>query len=332
MKILITGGGGFLGQRVARELLADGLKIGSDGTVVPVEAITLFDIAEPPRGIAVNDPRVRFVTGEVSDREAVDAALGHDTSGVFHLAAVMSGQAEAEFDIGLRVNLDGTRNVLESCRAAGNRPRVLLSSSIAVFGGPLPEVIDDATTPTPQSSYGVQKLIAEWLVADYSRKGFIDGRAARIPTVCVRPGKPNAAASSFTSAVIREPLNGIDYACPVSEQTQMWICSPRKAVANLIRAFELPSAAWVPMRSVTLPGITVSVSDMIASLKRFGGEKAASRVTIVVDPHIDAIVRTWAARLSTPRATAMGFTADASMDEIVAQYVADEGALVPAIT
>jgi nucleoside-diphosphate-sugar epimerase len=325
MKVLITGGGGFLGQRVARELLAQGVKCGPGGALVPVSAVTLFDIAEPPPGVAVKDPRVNFVQGEVSDKAAVAAALGGDTGGVFHFAAVVSGQAEADFDIGMRVNLDGIRNVLDACRAAGNRPRLLFSSSIAVFGVPLPAVVDDSTTPTPQASYGVQKLIGEWLVADYTRKGYIDGRAVRIPTVSVRPGKANAAASSFASAVIREPLNGIDYACPVTAATLMWMCSPRKVAGNLIKAFELPSEAWGTIRSVNLPGITVSVSQMIASLKKLGGEKAAARVSIAVDPRIDAIVQTWAARLSTTRATAMGFTADADMDQIVAQYIADEG-------
>ncbi|MDB5806017.1 MAG: NAD-dependent epimerase [Betaproteobacteria bacterium] len=325
MKILITGGGGFLGQRVARELLAHGVKTGAGGASVPVSAITLFDIAEPPAGVALKDPRVTFVTGEVSDKAAVAAALGRDTGGVFHFAAVVSGQAEADFDIGMRVNLDGIRNVLEACRAAGNQPRLLFSSSIAVFGVPLPDVVNDGTTPTPQASYGVQKLIGEWLVADFTRKGYIDGRAVRIPTVSVRPGKANAAASSFASAVIREPLNGIDYACPVSEKTLMWMCSPRRVVGNLIRAFELPSETWGPIRSVNLPGITVSVTEMVASLKKLGGEKAAARVSIQVDPRIDAIVQTWAARLETPRADKMGFVADANMDEIVAQYIADEG-------
>jgi len=325
MNILITGGGGFLGQRVARELLAHGVKIGPGGASVPVGTITLFDIAEPPAGVALRDARVRFVQGEVSDQAAVAAALGQETHGVFHFAAVVSGQAEADFDIGMRVNLDGIRNVLDACRAAGNRPRLLFSSSIAVFGVPLPEVVDDTTTPTPQASYGVQKLIGEWLVADYTRKGFIDGRAVRIPTVSVRPGKANAAASSFASAIIREPLNGIDYVCPVSAQTLMWMCSPRKVVGNLIKAFELPGEAWGAIRSVNLPGITVSVTEMLASLKKLGGQKAASRVSIQVDPRIDAIVQTWAARLSTPRASKMGFGADANMDEIVAQYIADEG-------
>jgi nucleoside-diphosphate-sugar epimerase len=328
MNILITGGGGFLGQRVARALLAQGETVNAKGERGPIKRITLMDISEPPNGI--KDPRVTFVRGEVSNHGAVAEALGMDTDGVFHLAAVVSGQAEADFELGMRVNLDGLRTVLEACRKAGNHPRVLFASSIAVFGTPLPDVITDSTTPTPQASYGVQKLIGEWLTADYNRKGFIDGRAVRIPTVSVRPGKANAAASSFASAVIREPLNGIDYGCPVPPETLMWMCSPAKVVANLVRAYELPTEAWGELRAVSLPGITVSVAEMVDSLRRLGGEAAAARVRYIKDDRIQAIVKTWAAKLDTPRALGMGFTADATMDEIVAQYIRDEGIKVPA--
>ena len=322
MNILITGGGGFLGQRVARALLAQGDTVNARGERAPLKRITLLDLAEPANG--VKDPRVHFVRGEVSNHGAVAEALGMDTDGVFHLAAVVSGQAESDFELGMRVNLDGYRVVLESCRKAGNRPRLLFSSSIAVFGTPLPDVITDSTTPTPQASYGVQKLIGEHLTADYNRKGYIDGRAVRIPTVSVRPGKANAAASSFASAVIREPLNGVDYACPVPPETLMWMCSPAQVVANLLRAYELPSAAFGELRAVSLPGIVVSVAEMVDSLRRLGGEAAAARVRYVKDERIGAIVKTWAARLDTPRAIGMGFTADKTMDEIVAQYIRDE--------
>ncbi len=316
MKILITGGGGFLGQKVARTLLARG----------DINEIVLFDIAEPSTGI--QDARVRFVKGEVSDVGAINALIVNggkpEIGGIFHLAAVVSGQAESDFELGMRVNLDGLRNVLEAARLAGNRPRLLFSSSIAVFGTPLPDVITDATTPTPQASYGVQKLIGEWLVADYHRKGFIDGRAVRIPTVSVRPGKANAAASSFASAVIREPLNGIDYGCPVPPETLMWMCGPRDVVSNLVRAFDLPSEAWGVLRAVSLPGIVVSVAEMVASLRKLGGEAAARRVTFIKDERIQAIVKTWAAKLETPRALGMGFTTSGSMDQIVAEYIEDE--------
>ena len=322
MNILITGGGGFLGQRVARALLAQGDTVNSKGERKPISRITLMDIAEPANG--VKDARIRFVKGEVSDAAAVAAALGLDTDGVFHLAAVVSGQAESDFELGMRVNLDGYRVVLEACRKAGNRPRLLFSSSIAVFGTPLPDVITDATTPTPQASYGVQKLIGEWLVADYHRKGFIDGRAVRIPTVSVRPGKANAAASSFASAVIREPLNGIDYGCPVPPETLMWMCGPRDVVSNLVKAFELPSENWGVLRAVSLPGIVVSVAEMVESLRKLGGEAASKRVTYIKDERIQAIVKTWAAKLETPRALSMGFTTSKTMDQIVAEYIEDE--------
>ena len=322
MNILITGGGGFLGQRVARALLAQGDTVNARGERSPITRITLLDIALPPN--AIRDPRVNFVRGEVSNHGAVVEALGMDTDGIFHLAAVVSGQAEADFELGMRVNLDGFRVVLESCRKVGNRPRLLFASSIAVFGTPLPDLITDSTTPTPQASYGVQKLIGEWLTADYNRKGYIDGRAVRIPTVSVRPGKANAAASSFASAVIREPLNGIDYGCPVPPETLMWMCSPAKVVANLLRAYELPSQAFGELRAVSLPGITVSVKEMVDALRRIGSEAAANRVRYIKDERIQAIVKTWAARLDTPRALGMGFTADSTMDEIVAQYIRDE--------
>ena len=316
MKILITGGGGFLGQRVAQALLKR----------KDITQITLFDIAEPP-GMAnppLNDARVRFVKGEVSDAAAVKTLVGADLGGIFHLAAVVSGQAEADFELGMRVNLDGLRNVLEAARQSGGKPRLLFASSIAVFGTPLPDVITDATTPTPQASYGVQKLIGEWLVADYHRKGFIDGRAVRIPTVSVRPGKANAAASSFASAVIREPLNGIDYGCPVPPETLMWMCGPRDVVSNLVKAFELPSENWGVLRAVSLPGIVVSVAEMVESLRKLGGEAAAKRVTYIKDERIQAIVKTWAAKLETPRALSMGFTTSKTMDQIVAEYIEDE--------
>ena len=332
MNILITGGGGFLGQRVARELLARGETVNARGERAPIKRITLLDVRPPVGGLV--DPRVIFIQGEVSNNGALAEAIGMDTDGVFHLAAVVSGQAEADFELGMRVNLDGTRMVLETCRKAAHTtrrpPRVLFASSIAVFGTPLPDVVTDSTTPTPQASYGVQKLIGEWLIADYNRKGYIDGRSVRIPTVSVRAGKANAAASSFASAVIREPLNGINYACPAAPETLMWMCSPAKVVANLIRAYEMPSEAFGELRALSLPGITVSVAQMVESLRRLGGENAAKRVSFVRDERIQAIVKTWAARLETPRALAMGFECDASMDDIVAQYISDEKIAVAA--
>ena len=218
MNILITGGAGFLGQQLIRALLDRGQLDAGAGSR-PIQRIVCFDQTEG----AIVDPRVRNVAGSISDAATVDALVDDTTQVVVHLAAVVSGTAEADFDLGMRVNLDGVRHLLEACRAAGHRPRVLFSSSIAVFGGDLPEVVTDATTPTPQGSYGIQKLIGELLVQDFHRKGFIDGRAVRVPTVVVRPGLPNGAASGFASGIIREPLAGVECALPVDPSTEMWV-------------------------------------------------------------------------------------------------------------
>ena len=239
MKVFITGGGGFIGSRLARAILSAGALADSDGTPRPVTQITLFDAAFPP----TVDPRFRCVTGDVSSAQAVASALDRDTASVFHLAAVVSGGAEADFDLGMKVNLDGCRALLEACRNLARPPRFVFASSVAAFGGNLPDVLDDSTTPNPQTSYGAQKVISEYLVTDYSRKGFIDGRSLRLPTIVVRPGKPNLAASSFASGIIREPLNGHVSECPVDMDTGGWLLSPGKVVENFLRAHDLPSSA-----------------------------------------------------------------------------------------
>ncbi|MGZ8254481.1 MAG: NAD-dependent epimerase/dehydratase family protein, partial [Burkholderiaceae bacterium] len=210
-------------------------------------------------------------------------------------------------------------------RGEGRRPKVVFASSVAVFGGALPEVVDDTTMPMPQSSYGAQKLIGELLVTDYSRKGFVDGRAVRLPTIVVRPGKPNAAASSFASGIIREPLAGEDALCPVDPATSMWVLSPAAAIANLLHAHELPAERWTGSRALNLPGITVSVSAMLDALANVGGEAARARVKMQPDPRIEAIVRTWPARFATARADGMGFVRDHDFESIVRDYAKEYG-------
>ena len=223
MKILITGGAGFLGQRLARKLLAQGV-LTLDGAAEPISRIDLLDVvAADTHG----DPRAHAQVGDISDPAVLRQAMDADTRVVFHLAAIVSGQAEADFDLGMRINLDASRALLETCRALGHRPRVIFTSSVAVYGGDLPEIVRDDTALNPQSSYGTQKAIAELLLADYTRRGFVDGRVLRLPTISVRPGKPNAAASSFASGMIREPLNGEDAVCPVRPGTRLWLLSPR---------------------------------------------------------------------------------------------------------
>ncbi len=317
MKILITGGGGFLGFRLAKALLARG-RLGGK----PVSAITLLDGAFPPAAAA--EKRVRCVTGDVSDAATLAQVCPPDTDAVFHLAAVVSGAAEADFDLGLRVNLQGTERLLETMRKCAKPPRLVYTSSVAAFGGELPAVLDDSTIANPQTSYGTQKVIGEYLVTDYSRKGFIDGRSLRLPTIVVRAGKPNAAASSFASGILREPLNGVVSECPVAPDTGVWLLSPGRVVDAFIHAWELDPAAWGTQRWLNLPGITASVAQMIEALKNVAGAKVAERVVYKPDARIQAIVKTWPANFRTPRALAMGFKADADVESIIRDYLADE--------
>src|SRR5579862_8347099 len=259
MRIVITGGCGFLGRRVAMRLLAEGCALGV------VDELVLFDNA--PSALPLpDDKRIRLVTGDIADRETVRALIAPGTDAVFHLAAIVSGQAEADTDLGYRVNLDGTRAVLDACRALGSVPRVVFASSLAVYGGALPPSVGDDTALTPQSSYGTQKAIGELLVNDYSRKGFVDGRALRLPTVVVRPGLPNRAASTFASSIIREPLCGKDAVCPVSPDTVMALASPRRVVASLAHALDIPSEAIGQHRTLQLPGYSVAVGEMSEAL------------------------------------------------------------------
>jgi len=307
---LITGGGGFLGARLARALKAR----------QPAARITLLDVAFPP-GL---DRDFTCVAGDVASPEVIARAMPRDTTSVFHLAAVVSGGAEADFDLGYHVNMDGTWKLLEACRKLDAPPKVVYASSVAAFGGQLPDVLDDSTTPTPQTSYGTQKVIGEYLVADYTRKGMIDGRSLRLPTIVVRPGKPNLAASSFASGIIREPLNGVVAECPVPDTTGVWILSPRRVVEAFVHAHDLQASAWPSSRVVNLPGITLSVREMIDAMGRVAGKGAVSRVKFVPDARIQGIVKTWPVRFRTERAQKMGFKADDDFESVVRDYLETE--------
>jgi len=321
MKIVITGGGGFIGFKLAKALLARGTLAAEK-----IAHLTLIDQAFPAD--LPKDPRLTTLAGDISDPKFAARAIAPDTASAFHLAAVVSGAAEADFDLGMRVNLQGMRNVLEEARKCARPPRLVFASSVAAFGGDLPEVLDDSTTPAPQTSYGSQKVISEYLVSDFSRKGYVDGRSLRLPTIVVRPGKANAAASSFASAVVREPLNGIAYECPLPPETGVWLLSPRKVVEAFIHAYELPASAWGSNRVVNLPGITVTVAEMIAAMGKIAGSSVAKRVSWKLDARIDAIVKTWPVRFATPRALALGFKADPGIDAVIRDYIADEGVRV----
>jgi D-erythronate 2-dehydrogenase len=317
MRIVITGGCGFLGRRVAIRLLDEGCAQGA------VDELVLFDNAAPALPLP-EDKRLKLVTGDIADRDTVTRLIAPHTDAVFHLAAIVSGEAEANPDLGYRVNLDGTRCVLEACRALGTAPRLIFASSLAVYGGVLPPAVGDDTALNPQTSYGTQKALGELLVNDYSRKGSIDGRALRLPTVVVRPGRPNRAASTFASSIIREPLAGQDAVCPVAPDTVMALASPRRIVAGLVHALDLPGDAFGASRSLQLPGFSVSVGEMAAAVRRAGGEEAHARIRWQPDQEISKIVAGWPKALATPRAEALGFGRDSGIDEVVQAFIEDD--------
>jgi len=323
MRVVITGGGGFLGSKLASALLARGKLRASDGAERTISKVVLLDTAFPKK--MPEDARLQCVTGDIADAATLARAITPDTASLFHLAAVVSGAAEADFDLGMRVNLDGTRLVLERLRHCTAPPRVVFSSSVAAFGGELPAVLDDSTTPNPQTSYGAQKVASEYLVSDYSRKGFLDGRSLRLPTIVVRAGAPNAAASSFASSILREPLNGKPSPCPVGPETGVWLLSPLRVTECFLHAHELPASAWGVSRVVNLPGITVTVAQMLEALSRVAGREVAERVTWAPDQRIRAIVRTWPVQFRTPRARELGFQPDEDIDSVIRGYIADEG-------
>jgi nucleoside-diphosphate-sugar epimerase len=321
MKVLITGGGGFIGYRLAQALLKRGTLANAEGKQTPVTQITLLDIAFPMSA----DPRLKCVTGDLTDKALLAELMGGDTASVFHLASIVSGGAEADFDLGYKVNLDGGRALLETCRKQARPPRYVFASSVAAFGGDLPKILDDSTTPNPQTSYGAQKVCCEYLTTDYTRKGFIDGRSLRLPTISVRAGKPNLAASSFASGIIREPLAGVASPCPVSAETSVWLLSPGKVVDAFIHAHDLPSSAWGMNRVLNLPGTTSSVKAMVDALRLIAGDKVADLVEWKPDARIQGIVNSWPVRFVTERALKLGFVADTDVETIIRNYINEQG-------
>jgi D-erythronate 2-dehydrogenase len=325
MRVVITGGAGFLGSRLARSILERGVLTDALGVERELRTLVLIDVVAP----SVRDPRVEVVTGDLADAALIERAVTSETDSIFHLAAVVSGQAEAEFDIGMHVNLDATRALLERCRKLSRPPKFVFASSLAVFGGALPDPVRDDSPITPQTSYGSQKAMGELMVYDMTRKGYIDGRSLRLPTVTVRPGKPNRAASSFASGVIREPLSGVDAICPVGPGAAMWVTSPRSVIASLITghevaAAEFANAGFAHTRSVNVPGLRVGVGQMIAALRDVAGPAVAARVQWQLDPVIDRIVATWPANFAPVLGPALGMKVDQDFSSIIAQYIADE--------
>jgi nucleoside-diphosphate-sugar epimerase len=324
MNILITGGCGFLGTRLARTLLKQGALSLAGEPARQIERLTLTDRVPPPADLAAN-PRVVFVEGDLLELAQSRSLPAAGTDLVFHLAGAVSGECEADFDLGMRSNLDTTRALLEASRALGSRPTFVFSSSLAVFGNApgtaLPELIEDDTLPTPQSSYGIQKFISEQLVADYARKGFIRGRSVRLMTVSVRPGKPNGAASGFLSGMIREPLAGLKGACPVPRETPVALASPGTTVDGIIRAAEAADDEWGPLTAVNLPSLCTSVGEMADALERVGGKAATGLLDWTPDPAVQKLVKTWPGNVASTRANALGLQPDKDFESVVRDYI-----------
>jgi len=328
VNVVITGGGGFLGSRLARELLAAGSVEVAGAGPRPLSGMTLIDRVPAPPDLAA-DARVTVIRGDLGELldppRAPGPLAGADV--IFHLAAAVSGECEADFDLGMRANLRATESLLASCRALGTGPVVVFASSLAVFGAsgehPLPPVIDDHTLPNPQTSYGIQKVIGEQLLADYTRKGFLNGRAVRLMTVSVRPGRPNAAASGFFSGIIREPLAGQRATCPVDPGTEVALASPAKAIAALLCAATASDPAWGGRTAVTMPALSVTVADMAAALAEVAGPQVSALIDWVPDPAVAQIVASWPTRVRAERATRLGLTPDPDFGSVIRTHIAE---------
>ncbi len=323
MRILITGAAGFIGTKLAKALLARGTLCGR-----PITALRLVDVV-PAQGFA--DPRVEVLTGDVTRAGTVFSWVRGGFDAIFHLAAVVSGQAETDFELGYAVNLDGTRHLLEAARHLCDRPILVFASSCAVYGGDLPEPVTDTTHLTPQSSYGNQKAMGERLVADYHRKGFVIGTSLRLPTIVVRPGRPNLATTTFLSSIVREPLNGETANCPVPVDTKMYCLSPRAVVQAFLHAAELDERALGKDRSLLLPGIAFTVAEEIAALERIAGKGVTARITYEPDPLIRRVVLSIPWNFAPKRALELGFPVDPDVESIIRQHIEDErgGHFVP---
>ena len=318
MNILITGGGGMIGRKLVERLAREGSLNGR-----AIDRVILQDVVEPatPAGASFS---VETRTSDLADAGEADRLLEDKPDVIFHLAAVVSGEAETDFDKGYRVNLTGVMNLLEAARRAGNAPRIVFTSSIAAYGAPFPDPIPDDYILQPLTSYGTQKVCGELLLADYTRKGFVDGVGIRLPSICIRPGKPNKAASSFFSGILREPLAGVEAICPVDDTVRHWVASPRAATGFLIHAATIDGDAVGPRRTMALPGLCVTIREMLDSLRRIAGDKVADRVKFVPDDFIRSIVSGWPENFAPERALALGFEPDPDFDSIIRSHIDEE--------
>jgi nucleoside-diphosphate-sugar epimerase len=328
MHVVVTGGAGFVGARVARRLLEQRTVSLAGAAPVAIDRLTVLDRVRPPADLA-GDPRVEVDLTDLAELGGSGANPLDDADVVLHLAAAVSAECEQDFDLGMRSNLVGTQALLERLRVAGTAPSLVFASSVAVFGAtathPLPTVVTDDTLPAPQTSYGTQKLLCEYLIADYTRKGFVRGRSVRLMTITVRPGRPNGAASGYLSGIIREPLAGVRATCPVPPGTEVALSSVDSAVQGLLRAVSASPDEWGDASAVNLPAVSVTCGEMIAALERVGGRAAAELVDWKLDESIAAIARTWPGRVDAARARRLGLHPDESFDAIVRAYIRENG-------
>lgn len=322
MKVLVIGAAGMIGRKLVERLCRDGAVAGQ-----AIDELALFDIVAPEAPAAA-PMKVSSEAGDFSDEGVGERLVAGRPDMIFHLAAIVSGEAEADFDKGYRINLDGTRHLFEAIRRAhdaeGYTPRVVFASSIAVFGAPFPEVIPDAFHLTPLTSYGTQKAIGELLLADYSRRGIFDGIGLRLPTICIRPGKPNKAASGFFSNILREPINGQEAVLPVAEDVRHWFASPRAAVGFFVHAAGIDTATVGDRRNLSMPGLCATVGEEIAALERVVGPEATRLIRRERDPVIEKIVAGWPTAFEARRAQELGFEAETAFDDIIRVYLEDE--------
>ncbi len=320
MHILITGAAGMIGRKLTERLVID-RALGSQ----PIDKLALIDIVAPARPAGFSD-HVKTRAADLAAPGVAEKAVSERPNVIFHLAGVVSGEAETDFEKGYRVNLDGTRALYEAVRAVGDgyRPKLVFTSSIAVFGAPFPDAIPDEFHLTPLTSYGTQKAICELLLADYTRRGFLDGIGIRLPTICVRPGKPNKAASGFFSGIIREPLAGQEAILPVADSVMHWHASPRAAVGFLLHAADLGTDKLGNRINLTMPGVCCTVGEQIAALKRIAGDKVAARIKREPDALVERIVAGWPRKFDSQRALALGFEAETSFDDIIRAHIEDE--------
>ncbi len=322
MKVLILGGGGFLGKRLAYTIANQGgLHMGH------VSQLTLVDLAFPNE--MNKDNKFRCIATDFSEASTMQTLLEEKPEIIFHLAAVVSGEAEKNFELGMKVNFQASLQMLEICRNREFRPRIVFASSCGVFGGDVKQTINHTTGPKPRSSYGTQKAMVELLMNDYSRRGFVDARSIRLPTISVRPGKPNAATSSFLSGIIREPLNGQKATYPVQESAKFWLLSPKRVIQNFLHAANIDAGKLGDDRMITLPGITASVGEMLQSLQRIAGPKVAGLATYEPDEFLQSIVLTWPPYFDTSFAESLGFVKDNSVDELILNYIQEEKIQLP---